>query len=177
MDFPFSSVKMDVRKVGGMIMFEVREAKLDDAKTLVSMIRELAAYEKLEEVCFVDEVKMREALSSRTANALIAEIDGIAIGYAVYYFTFSTFTGMPSLYLEDLYVKPDSRSQGIGKSFFNRIANIATLKNCQRIDFTCLKWNTNSLKYYQSLGASVMDDWHLVRMEKDAINNLNANII
>lgn len=158
-------------------MLEIREASLDDAATLASLIRELAVYEKLDEVCFVDETKMRDALANRTAYALLAEVDGTAIGYAVYYFTFSTFTGMPSLYLEDLYVKRDFRSQGIGTSFFNKIANIATQTNCQRIDFTCLKWNTNSLKYYQSLGASVMEDWHLVRMEKDAIRNLNANII
>jgi GNAT superfamily N-acetyltransferase len=160
-----------------MVMFEVREATLDDARTLATLIRELAIYEKLEDVCFVDEVKMREAMSSKTAYALLAETEGIAIAYAVYYFTFSTFTGMPSLYLEDLYVKPAFRFQGIGTSFFNKLANIATQKNCQRIDFTCLKWNTNSLEYYRSLGAAVMDDWHLVRMEKDAINNLNANII
>jgi RimJ/RimL family protein N-acetyltransferase len=74
-------------------------------------------------------------------------------------------------------VKPAFRSQGIGTSFFNKIATIATQKNCQRIDFTCLKWNTNSLKYYQSLGAAVMDDWHLVRMEKDAIRTLSANVL
>lgn len=158
-------------------MLQLRDAILDDAKTLALLIRELAVYEKLDDNCFVDETKMRDALESKTAYALLAEVEGIVVGYAVYYFTFSTFTGMPSLYLEDLYVKPEFRSQGIGTSFFNRIANIATQKNCQRIDFTCLKWNTNSLKYYQSLGAAVMDDWHLVRMEKDAIRNLNANII
>ena len=158
-------------------MFEIREATLEDAKTLASLIRELALYEKLDDVCDVDEAKMRDAMSMRTAYALLAESEGIAIGYAVYYFTFSTFTGMPSLYLEDLYVKKVFRSQGIGTSFFNKIANIAAQSNCQRIDFTCLKWNTNSLKYYQSLGASVMEDWHLVRMEKDAIRNLSASII
>jgi GNAT superfamily N-acetyltransferase len=158
-------------------MFEIRDASLDDAKTLAALIRELAVYEKLDEVCVVDEAKMRDAMTSKTAYALLAENNGNPVGYAVYYFTFSTFTGMPSLYLEDLYVKPEYRSQGIGTSFFNKIANIATQMNCQRIDFTCLKWNTNSLKYYQSLGAAVMDDWHLVRMEKDAIRTLNANII
>ncbi|MGB7595189.1 MAG: GNAT family N-acetyltransferase [Erysipelotrichaceae bacterium] len=158
-------------------MFELREATLDDAQTLATLIRELAVYEKLNDICRVDETKMRNAMASQTAYALLAKTDGVAIGYAVYYFTFSTFTGMPSLYLEDLYVKPEYRSQGIGTAFFNKIANIATQKDCQRIDFTCLKWNTNSLKYYQSLGAAVMDDWHLVRMEKNAIRNLNANVI
>lgn len=158
-------------------MLELREAIVNDARTLSNLIRELAVYEKLEDVCVVDETKMQSALLTKTAYALLAEVDGIAVGYVVYYFTFSTFTGLPSLYLEDLYVKPAFRSQGIGTSFFNKIATIATHKNCQRIDFTCLKWNTNSLKYYQSLGAAVMDDWHLVRMEKDAIRKLGADII
>lgn len=158
-------------------MLELREAIVDDARTLAGLIRELAVYEKMEDVCVVDEPKMQSALLTKTAYALLAEVDGIAVGYVVYYFTFSTFTGLPSLYLEDLYVKPAFRSQGIGTSFFNKIATIATYKNCQRIDFTCLKWNTNSLKYYQSLGAAVMDDWHLVRMEKDTIRKLGADII
>lgn len=158
-------------------MLELREATLADAKTLADLIRELAVYEKLDDICVIDEMKMQDALLSKTAYALLAEVDGIAVAYVVYYFTFSTFTGLPSLYLEDLYVKPAFRSKGIGTSFFNKIATIATQKNCQRIDFTCLKWNTNSLKYYQSLGAAVMDEWHLVRMEKDAIRTLSANVI
>lgn len=158
-------------------MLELREATLADAKTLADLIRELAVYEKLDEICVIDEMKMQDALLSKTAYALLAEVDGIAVGYVVYYFTFSTFTGLPSLYLEDLYVKPAFRSQGIGTSFFNKIASLATQKNCKRIDFTCLKWNTNSLQYYQSLGATVMDEWHLVRMEKNAISMLSANVI
>lgn len=158
-------------------MLEIREANISDAKTLVTLIRELAVYEKLDDICAIDETMMREALHGKTAYALLASVDSVAVGYAVYYFTFSTFTGLPSLYLEDLYVKPEYRSQGIGTAFFNKIANIATLHNCQRIDFACLKWNTNSLKYYASLGASIMDDWHLVRMEKDAIRSLTENII
>jgi GNAT superfamily N-acetyltransferase len=158
-------------------MLKIKEATIEDASLLVSLIRELAVYEKLDDVCKIDEAMMKEALVTKTAHALIAEVDSHPVGYCVYYFTFSTFMGLPSLYLEDLYVKPAYRSQGIGTSFFNKLANIATQKNCERIDFTCLKWNTNSLNYYLSLGATVMDQWHLVRMEKDAIRTLNANIV
>jgi GNAT superfamily N-acetyltransferase len=158
-------------------MLKIKEATIEDASLLVSLIRELAVYEKLDDVCKINEDMMREALIAKTAHALLAEVDSVMVGYCVYYFTFSTFMGLPSLYLEDLYVKPTYRSQGIGTSFFNKLANIATKKNCERIDFTCLKWNTNSLNYYLSLGATVMDQWHLVRMEKDAIRTLNANIV
>ena len=103
--------------------------------------------------------------------------DSLPIAYAVYYFTFSTFTGLPSLYLEDLYVKPEFRSQGIGTAIFQELFTIANEKGCPRMDFVCLKWNTSSLEYYRSMGAVVLDDWHLVRIHNDAFQKLDEELI
>jgi GNAT superfamily N-acetyltransferase len=158
-------------------MIQLKKAKIKDAGVLVGLIQELAVYEKLEEQCVITEGLMREALRTKTAYGLIAWEKDVAVGYAIYYITFSTFTGLPSLYLEDLYVKPDYRSQGIGTAFFTALALIAKEKNCQRMDFVCLTWNTPSLDYYRSLGAVVLEDWHLVRMEKEAISKLHETLI
>ncbi|MHC1734795.1 MAG: N-acetyltransferase family protein [Erysipelotrichaceae bacterium] len=158
-------------------MIELKKARIKDAGVLVNLIQELADYEKLADQCVITEELMKEALRSKTARGLIAWKKDVAVGYAIYYITFSTFTGLPSLYLEDLYVKPDYRSQGIGTLFFVELAKIAKKRYCQRMDFVCLTWNTPSLDYYRSLGAVVLEDWHLVRMEKEAISSLHETIL
>ena len=156
---------------------EIKHARVEDATVLVSLIRELAAYEKLSEQCIITPEKMEIALANQTAYGLIVWNDSLPIAYAVYYFTFSTFTGLPSLYLEDLYVKPEFRSQGIGTAIFQELFTIANEKGCPRMDFVCLKWNTSSLEYYRSMGAVVLDDWHLVRIHNDAFQKLDEELI
>ncbi len=156
---------------------EIKHARVEDANVLVSLIRELAAYEKLIDHCVITPEKMEIALANQTAYGLIVWNDSLPIAYAVYYFTFSTFTGLPSLYLEDLYVKPVFRSQGIGTAIFQELFTIANEKGCPRMDFVCLKWNTSSLEYYRSMGAVVLDDWHLVRIHNDAFQKLDEELI
>lgn len=158
-------------------MIKLRKARIKDAGVFVGLIQELAVYEKLADQCVITEELMKAALRSKTARGLIAWQKDVAVGYAIYYITFSTFTGLPSLYLEDLYVKPDHRSQGIGTLFFVELAKIAKKKDCQRMDFVCLTWNTPSLDYYRSLGAIVLEGWHLVRMEKEAISSLHETVL
>lgn len=156
---------------------EIKHARPEDANILVALIRELAAYEKLSDQCVITSEKMEFALSNQTAYGLIVWENSTPIAYAIYYFTFSTFTGLPSLYLEDLYVKPEFRSQGIGTAIFQELFTIANEKGCPRMDFVCLKWNTSSLEYYRSMGAVVLDDWHLVRIHNDAFQKLDDELI
>jgi len=156
---------------------EIKHARPEDANVLVSLIRELAAYEKLSEQCIITPEKMAVALTNQTVYGLIVWENEMPIADAIYYFTFSTFTGLPSLYLEDLYVKPEFRSQGIGTAIFQELFAIANEKGCPRMDFVCLKWNTNSLEYYRSMGAVVLDDWHLVRIHNDAFQKLDEELI
>lgn len=156
---------------------EIKHARPEDANVLVSLIRELAAYEKLSDQCVITPEKMEVALANQTAYGMIVWENSTPIAYAIYYFTFSTFTGLPSLYLEDLYVKPEFRSQGIGTAIFQELFTIANEKGCPRMDFVCLKWNTGSLAYYRTLGAVVLDDWHLVRIHNDAFQKLDEDLI
>lgn len=156
---------------------EIKHAQPEDASLLVALICELAAYEKLGDQCNITPEKMKVALRDHTALGLIAWNGSTPIAYAIYYFTFSTFTGLPSLYLEDLYVQPEYRAQGIGTAIFRELFAIANQKGCPRMDFVCLKWNSRSLDYYRSLGAIVLEDWHLVRIHNDDFMTLDEELI
>lgn len=102
-----------------------------------------------------------------------ADAPGNPIGLALYFFNFSTWTGRPGLFLEDLYVKPEHRARGIGKAFFAELGKIAQEKNCPRIDWSVLKWNKPSIDFYElSLGAEPMSEWMGMRLEEEGIDNL-----
>lgn len=156
----------------------VRDATNDDVPILADLIKQLAKYEKMLEECVATEDLYKKYGFSDEAifRALLAENIGNNgphyFGMALYYYTYSTFTGRPTLYLEDLFVIKEYRSQGIGTSMLKRLATIALEKGCARMEWTCLDWNEPSIKYYLSLGAKPMDEWTVYRLTEKELEKL-----
>jgi GNAT superfamily N-acetyltransferase len=140
----------------------------------MKMIRELAQFETLEHELEATETSLREWLFSGhpAAAALIATVDGVRAGYAVYFHTFSSFAGRPGIFLEDVYVRPPFRRRGLGSALLKAVAAIGAGRGCGRFEWIALRWNQTALKFYQSLGARVLDDWVLLRMNSQEIRNL-----
>src|SRR5215468_12630328 len=149
-----------------MADFTIRPVTPADCGEVLRLIRELAIYEKLEDQMVGTEAQLREALfgARPSCEALIAESGGRAVGFALFFTTFSTFLCRPGLYLEDLFVEPEHRGAGIGKGLLRRLAALAVQRGCGRFEWRVLDWNTPSIRFYQSLGAVVMPEWQLVRM-------------
>jgi GNAT superfamily N-acetyltransferase len=103
------------------------------------------------------------------AEALIAEADGAPVGFALFFFNFSTWTGKPSLYLEDLFVRPDARGMGAGKALLQHLAGIALDRDCGRFEWSVLDWNTPAIDFYRAMGAQAMDEWTIQRVSGDAL--------
>ncbi len=146
--------------------FEIRAAERGDATEIVRLIRALAQYEKLADQA----VGTPEALGAQlfgprpAAEAFVAMRGGRAVGFALFFTTFSTFLCKPGLYLEDLFVEPEHRGLGIGKALLKRLAALAVERSCGRFEWRVLDWNEPSIRFYESLGAKVMPEWQLVRM-------------
>lgn len=146
--------------------FAIRPALASDAEALLRLVRALAEYEKLAQMAVGTPAMLRSALFGPhpAAEALVAERSGRVVGFAIFFTTFSTFLCQPGLYLEDLFVEPEHRGAGIGKSLLERLAGLAVERGCGRLEWRVLDWNAPSIRFYQSLGATVMPEWHLVRM-------------
>jgi GNAT superfamily N-acetyltransferase len=144
----------------------IRPATAGDAPDLLRLIRALAVYEKLEHLCVGNEAMLVDALFGPrpAAEALIAVRGGRAVGFALFFTTFSTFLCKPGLYLEDLFVEPEHRGAGIGKALLRHLAALAVERDCGRLEWRVLDWNAPSIAFYESLGAKVMPEWQLVRM-------------
>ena len=152
----------------------IRPARESDLPDILAMIRELAAFENLEEQLEVTAASLRESLfgSSPAAMALMAVADGRPVGYAIYYFTFSSFTGRPGVFLDDVFVRPSWRKHGIGRALMERVAQIGAERHCKRFEWIALRWNENALNFYNGLGAQPLDDWVMLRMKSNAIKDL-----
>lgn len=152
----------------------IREATEADISSLVALIRELAEYEKLTHIMVATEAHYKEALFGKcpAAEALIATLDGEPVGYAIFFRNFSTFLGIPGIYLEDIYVRPNVRGKGLGKKLFCAVAKIAHDRHCGRMEWCVLKWNTPSIEFYDALGADAMDDWLMMRLSGDALGRV-----
>ena len=144
----------------------IRPAERKDVAEVLRLIRGLAVYEKLEDQCVGTEAMLAESLfgARPAAEALLAERDDRAIGFALFFTTFSTFLCKPGLYLEDLFVEPAHRGHGLGKALLQRLAAIAVERGCGRFEWRVLDWNEPSIRFYESLGAKLMPEWQLVRM-------------
>lgn len=148
----------------------IRFAKAEDTTIILEFIKELAEYEHLlEEVSATYDVLYESLFVKKQAEVLLVEEEGKPVGFALFFHNFSTFLGKANLYLEDLYVRPQYRGKGYGKALFVRLAQIAVARNCERLDWWCLDWNTSSIAFYQSLGAVGMEDWTVYRLQKDAL--------
>ena len=157
-----------------MNTFAISSANETDVPVLLTMIRELAEFERLAHELEVTADSLRAALFGErpVAAALLARADGQPVGYAVYYHTLSTFVGRPGIFLDDLYVRPPFRKRGIGRALLEAVARIGIELGGERFEWIALRWNENAFRFYRSLGAKVMDDWALLRMNGREISNL-----
>ena len=151
--------------------FIIAPATASDVATILDLIRQLSVYEKLEHMVTGNEAMLHDALFGKTPSCecVVARDHDQAIGFALFFTTFSTFLCKPGLYLEDLFIIPAARGHGYGKALLKHLAVLARQRGCGRFEWRVLDWNTPSIEFYKSLGATVMPDWHLVRMTEDEI--------
>jgi GNAT superfamily N-acetyltransferase len=155
----------------------IRRAEPRDVPAIHALIRDLARYEKLEHEAIATEEQIRASLFGQTpphAEVLVAEPRdaGRVVGFALFFHNYSTFLGRRGLYLEDLFVLPDWRRKGTGKALLRALARIAIDRGCGRLEWSVLAWNEPALRFYESLGATLMVEWRLCRVAGDAIERL-----
>ncbi|ANE35601.1 putative acetyltransferase (GNAT family protein) [Campylobacter iguaniorum] len=157
-------------------MFNIRNASSNDLPTILSLIKELAIYENLEDqITFSQEEFQKSIFEKKYANILVCETNEKIIGYAIYFYSFSTFLGRGGIYLEDLYIQKEFRNQGIGKKILKLLAQKCIDENLGRLEWACLNWNEPSLAFYKKIGAKTLDEWVSLRVDGDALSNL-ANL-
>lgn len=153
----------------------IRAAQRDDESLLFGLIGELAEYERLTDAVKGNAHLLAKALfDQKAAEALIAEVDAEAVGYAIFFATFSTFECRSGLWIEDLFVKPDQRGHGIGRALINHIAGLALERGCARLEWSALDWNEPALRFYDELGATRLEQWQTLRLEGDGLQRLGA---
>ncbi len=152
----------------------IRSASANDVPILLRLIKELAEYEKLSHSVIATEELLLNSLfgNDKSAEALIAELEGEAAGMAIFFYNFSTFLARPGIYLEDLFVRPQFRGLNIGKSLLIQLVKIAKQKNCGRVEWAVLDWNLPAIEFYKKLGAEAINDWTIFRITEDKINEL-----
>jgi len=155
-------------------MTSIRPARPEDIPELLAMIRELAAFEHLSHEVLATEADYETSLfgDSPSAGALLAELDGAPVGYAIHFSTFSSFLGRAGVWLEDLYVRPDFRGLGLGKALLKAVGAVAAKRGAGRYEWSVLDWNTNAIELYQRMGGRIMDEWRIVRLTGDELANL-----
>ena len=147
-------------------VIEIRDAKPSDAKTILHFINELAIYEKEPNAVKTNEQAILNTLfcEGATAHSILCLDGDEAIGFAVYFYNYSTWLGKNGLYLEDLYVSPDSRGKGAGKAIMKHLANTALKNNCGRFEWVVLDWNKPAIDFYDSIGAKPQTEWIIYRL-------------
>lgn len=156
--------------------FLIRAGTIADIPLILSFIKELAAYEKLLHDVVATEEMLRESLFGAQANAkvIIGELNKVPVCYAIYFTTFSTFTGRPGLYLEDLFVTSEMRGRGFGRKLLAHLAAYAVQHNYKRIEWSVLNWNKTAIDFYDSLGAKPSEGWTVYRLSEHALEQLGA---
>ena len=152
----------------------IRAATSADLPLIAALIRELAEYERLSDEVRFDEAVLGEKLFGPRpyAEVLIGETDGVAAGFALFFHNFSTFEGLPGVYLEDLFVRQEARGGGLGKALLIDLARIALERGCARLEWSVLDWNAPSIGFYRKLGARLMDEWTIMRVDGEALQAL-----
>lgn len=151
----------------------IRQAVVEDAALILNFIKELAVYEKMEKDVKASIEDIEKSLFSKnaTAHALICQMDKIAVGYAIYFYNYSTWLGKNGLYLEDLYISPKYRGCGAGKVVLRYLAQQAVSKDCGRFEWCVLDWNEPAIKFYESIGAKPQNEWVIYRLSGDELQN------
>ena len=154
----------------------IEPATPGDVGLILSLVRELADYEKLSHEVVATEDGLRDALfgARPAAETLIAYVDGEPAGFALFFTSFSTFAGRPGVYVEDLFVRPAARRLGIGRRLFAHVARLARERGCGRLEWSVLDWNEPALRFYAGLGARPLDEWTVHRLTGDALARLAA---
>ncbi|MEP6921721.1 MAG: GNAT family N-acetyltransferase [bacterium] len=145
-----------------------------DVPLVLEFIKDLATYEKHLDKVEASAARLRETLfgPNPSASVVIAYEGDRALGFAVYFFTYSTFIALPGLYLEDLFVKPEARGKGVGRALLQYLARVAKHQGCARIEWAVLHWNGPAIGFYRSLGAVPMDEWAVYRLQGAALDQL-----
>lgn len=154
----------------------IREVRPGEAGLVLSFVKALAAYEKLEHEVEATEATFEAALFGPTPRAFcdIAELDGEPVGIALWFYNFSTFQGVAGIYLEDLFVVPEARGRGIGKALLARLARRCVEEGLGRLQWWVLDWNAPSIAFYRSIGAVPQDEWTVMRVSGEALTTLGA---
>jgi len=160
--------------MGGML--NIRKASPDDIPLILQFIRELAEYEKAPEqaVATAEDIRRDGFTPNPKFRVLIAEWEGEAAGFALFFYHYSTWVGQPTLFLEDLFVRPRFRGRGIGKALLLRLARMAVEEGCGRFEWQVLDWNTPAIEFYRSLGAKVMREWLTMRVSGEELRRLGS---
>jgi GNAT superfamily N-acetyltransferase len=151
--------------------FAIRAAEPRDLEAIVRLITGLAEFEKLTHLLAVTPETLRPHLFGErpVAEALVVEKQERLVAFALFFANFSTFLGRPGLYLEDLFVEPEQRGEGIGEALLTRLAQLAVSRGCGRFEWSVLDWNENAIRFYERMGATVMPDWRICRVAGSAL--------
>jgi GNAT superfamily N-acetyltransferase len=152
----------------------IAPATVDDVPLLLGLITALATYEHLTHRLTATEERLREALfgEPRLAEAIIARAEDEAVGFAVFFTTFSTFAARPGLYLEDLFVEPEWRARGVGRRLLAHVASVAVRRGCHTVSWSVLDWNEPAIRFYRGLGAEPVAGWSSFHLSGDALRRL-----
>jgi GNAT superfamily N-acetyltransferase len=152
----------------------IRDAQASDSHTLFALIQGLAEYEKLSAAVIGNAEALKEHLfgSPKYVDAILAELEGKAVGFAIFFHNYSTFLTKPGIYLEDIFVLPEYRRQGIGKALLTRVAQIAVKRDCGRVEWSVLDWNISAQTFYRNMGADILEDWRICRVNGDNLIKL-----
>src|SRR5690606_4209320 len=177
---PMSPMSLRRRKsrfaYGWPMATTIRRAEPDDIPLIASLIRELAEYERDPGGAQATDEDLHEALFGEgpVAECLIGQVDGQPQAMALFFTNFSTWTGRPGLYLEDLFVRPEARGRGLGKALLGAVAAIAVERGCRRMEWAVIDWNEPAIGFYRTLGARPMDQWTVWRLDGEALANVAA---
>ena len=160
-----------------MSEIQIREATVEDSSLILNFVKESAKFERAasEVSATVEDIQRSIFGADSTVHALICSINNEPIGFAVYFYNYSTWQGKNGLYLEDIYITPKYRGKGAGKMLFNHIAKIAALKDCGRFEWSVLNWNRSAIEFYESFGAKPQNEWIIYRLDRKALRDFANN--